>query len=97
MLLQIAMEIVDLTGAGREPLPRIPAGVKFSGSENCFHPFRHRQLGVKNSAAYFQMRIERFARDEQSHDFARAFEDRVDPAIAQESLDWDCFLAAASQ
>ena len=69
MLLQIAMEIVDLTGAAGEPLPRIPAGVEFSGREHRFRALRHRQLGVENRAADFQMRIKRFTGDEQAHDF----------------------------
>src|SRR4029077_8519060 len=46
MLLQIAVKVVDFSGAGREPLPRIPAGVKFSGGENSFESLRHRQSGV---------------------------------------------------
>ena len=54
-----------------------------------FRALGHRQLRIENRAAHFQMRIERFARNEEPHDFARAFEDRVDAAIAQETLDRD--------
>ena len=94
MLLQIAMEIVDLASAAREPLSRIPAGVKFAGRENRFRAFRHRQLGIENCAADFQMRIERFTRNKQPHNFTRAFENRVDAAITQKTLNRDRFLAA---
>ena len=41
------------------------------------------------------MRIEGFPRDEQAHDFARAFKNHVDATIAQIALDRDAFLAAA--
>src|SRR5881397_526250 len=54
MLLQIAMDIVDLTGTAGEPLPRIPAGVEFSGREHRFRALRHRQLGVENRAPTFK-------------------------------------------
>ena len=43
------------------------------------------------------MRIERFARDKQPHDFARAFENHVDAAIPQKTLDRDRFLPPARQ
>ena len=43
------------------------------------------------------MRVQRFARDEKPHDFARTFEDRVYATIAKESFHRDWRLAAASQ
>ena len=43
------------------------------------------------------MRIERLARNEKTHDLARAFENRVDPAIAQKSLDRDRFFTATGE
>ena len=43
------------------------------------------------------MRIERFACDEEPHNFARAFEDCVYSTIAQESFHRDRRLAPASQ
>ena len=97
MRLQIGMQIVDLARAAGQPLARIPTGIKFSGSENGFDALRHRQLRIENCAADFQMRIERLARDEQAHDFARAFENQVDAAIAQETLDRDRFFAATGE
>src|SRR5205807_5942402 len=95
--LQIVMEIVDLAGAAREPLPRIPTGVKFSRRKDRFQSLRHWQSGVENCAAHFQMRIEGFARDEQTHDFTRTFEDRVDATIAQETLNRNRFFAATGE
>src|ERR1700722_19437639 len=71
MLLQIAVQVVYFGRAIRQPLARVPAGVKFSGTENCLCALRHWQSRIKNRAADFQMRIERFARDEQPHDLAR--------------------------
>ena len=56
----------------------------------------HRQLRIENRAADFEMRIERFARNEKTHDLARSFENHVDAAIAQKTLDRDRFLAAAA-
>src|ERR1700747_2854727 len=43
------------------------------------------------------MRIERLARDEQTHDFARSFENKVDPEVAQKPLDGYRLLAARSE
>ena len=97
MTTQCIVQIVDLPSARGEPLARIPAGIKFSGSENRFHPVRHRQRGVENCATDFQMRIKRLARDEQTHDLARAFENRVDPAVAQETLHWNSRFAPTFQ
>ena len=67
MTTQCAVQIVDLAGAGGEPLTRVPAGVKFSGTEHRFHPLGRWQRRVENCAADFQMRIKRLARDEQTH------------------------------
>jgi hypothetical protein len=53
--------------------------------------------GVEDGAADFQVRIERFARDEEAHDLARAFEDGVDAAIAQETLHGGRFVAAFAE
>src|SRR5712675_668733 len=94
MATQCAVQIVDPPGAGREPLTRVPAGVKFSGSKYRFHPLRRWQRGVENCATDFQMRIKRLARDEQTHDLARAFENRIDPAVAQKTLHWNSRFAA---
>src|SRR4051794_3190195 len=95
--MQCAMQIVDLAGAGGEPLTRIPAGVKFSGTEHRFYPIRHWQRGVEDCATDFQMRIKRLARDEQPHDLAGTFENRVDPAVAEETLHRNRRFAAAFQ
>ena len=43
------------------------------------------------------MRIKRFTRDEQAHDFARALEDRVHAAISKKSLHSDRRLASSSK
>ena len=43
------------------------------------------------------MRVERFACDEETHDFARTFEDCVDSTIAQKSFHRDWWLAASGQ
>src|SRR4029077_12730783 len=64
MTTQCVVQIVDLPSARREPLTRVPAGVKFSGSKHRLHPLRHRQRGVENCATDFQMWIKRLARDE---------------------------------
>src|SRR4029450_429692 len=97
MATQRRMQIVDLTCAVQQPLAWIPACIKFSRAENSFGAFGHRQLRVENRTADFQMRIERFARNEQAHDFARAFEDCIDAAISQKSLHSNRRLASASQ
>src|SRR4030095_8119108 len=94
---QSLVQIIDLTCAIRQPLARIPAGVKFAGTENGFRAVGHRQLRIENCAADFQMRIERFARDEQTHDFARAFEDCVYPAISQKSFHSNRRLASSGE
>ena len=47
------MQIVDLAGAVRHPLARIPTGVKFSGTENGFRTIGHRQLRIENRATDF--------------------------------------------
>src|SRR5260370_41489921 len=43
------------------------------------------------------MRIERLARDEQTHNFARSLENQVDPAVSQKPLDGYRLLAARSE
>src|SRR5882724_5918187 len=91
------MQIVDLAYAVWQPLARIPTGIKFSGAKNGLRTLGHRQLRIENCAADFQMRIERFARDEKPHDFARAFKDEIDAAIAQETFDRDWFLATPGE
>ena len=91
---QIGVQMIEVPGVAAHPLFRIPARVKRAGAEHRFDPRRHRQLRVENRAADLEMRIERFARNEEPHDFARTFEDRVDAAIAQEPLDRDRFVAA---
>ena len=91
------MQIVDLASAIRQPLARIPTGIKFPGIQNGFGAIRDRQLRIEDGSADFQMRIERFAGDEQPHDFTRTFEDCVHTAIAQKSFDSDRWLAASGQ
>ncbi|KAF5409248.1 MAG: hypothetical protein Udaeo2_04910 [Candidatus Udaeobacter sp.] len=86
MALQRRMQIINLARAVQHPLARIPAGIKFSGTDNRLRALGHRQLCVENRAADFQVRIERFARNEQPHDFARAFENSIDAAISKKSL-----------
>src|SRR6266566_2476920 len=97
MSLKIAVEIVDLACATGQPLARVPSGVKFPGREDRFGALRHRQLRIKNCATHFQMRIERLARDEEPHDFTRAFKDRVNATVSQKALDRNWRLAAAGQ
>src|SRR4249919_2994726 len=87
------VQVIDLARAVWQPLARIPAGVKFSGTQNGFRSIGHRQLRVENPTAYFQMRVKRFACYEETHDFARAFEDCVDSTIAQKSFNRDWWLA----
>src|SRR5437867_6372898 len=67
---------LPISGVTGQPLARIPASIKLSGTENSFGALGHWQLRVEDRAANFQMRIERFAGNEEPHDFARAFEDR---------------------
>ena len=43
------------------------------------------------------MRIESFTGDKQSHDFARAFENHINAAVAQEAFHRDGFFAATGQ
>jgi hypothetical protein len=54
----------------------------------------HRQRRIEDRAADLEMRIERFARNEEAHDLARAFEDGIDAAIAHEALDRRRLVAA---
>src|SRR5580765_5784277 len=91
---QIDVQLIEIARASAGPLSRIPARVKLARLENRLGPLRGRQLRIENRAADLEMRIERFARNEEAHNFARAFEDHIDAAIAQESLDRDSFLAA---
>ena len=53
-----------------------------------------RQLRIDQRARDLQVLVDRFARDEQMHDLARALEDPVDAAVAQHALDADRHLAA---
>jgi hypothetical protein len=55
------------------------------------------QPPVENGGADFQMRIERFPRDEQSHDFARTLENGIDAAIANDAFHRIRRLAALAQ
>src|SRR5213595_2180627 len=94
---QYFVQIVDLARAVWHPLPRIPTGIKFSRTENGPSALGHRQLCIENRAADFQVRIERFAGDEQPHDFARTFENRIDAAISQKSFHCDWRLASSCE
>src|SRR5262249_976400 len=71
--------------AQRHPLFWIPPGVKKSGFEGGAQPLGYRQLRIEDRGTDFQMRIERFASDKKSHDFARTLKNGVDAAIAKES------------
>src|SRR5438046_5511299 len=64
-------------GARWQKLPRVPSGVKHPRFESCFESVRARQLRVQRRATHLQMRVQRFARDEQAHDLAGAFKNRV--------------------
>src|SRR5436305_15088090 len=85
LALQDFVQIIDLPSAVWHPLAGIPAGVKFSGTENGFRALGRWQFGVENRATDFQVRIERFTRDEEPHDFAGSFEDCVYATITQKS------------
>ena len=56
-----------------------------------------RELGVEHGGADLEVGVEGLAGDEEAHDLAGAFEDGVDAAIAQETLDGDGLLAAAGE
>src|SRR5438132_1176531 len=56
-----------------------------------------RRLGIDDVERKLQVVIDRFARDEQSHDLRRSLEDQIDPEIAHGPLDWNRGLAATRQ
>ena len=87
----------DITGAAAKQLLRDTGARKFPRRRFAFVRSESGSCVLKNRAADFQVRIERFARNEEPHDFARAFEDQVDAAIAQETLHRDRFFAAAGE
>src|ERR1043166_2060231 len=89
--------MLEVSGTATHPLLRIPASVKRAGAEHRLDPRRHRQLRVENSAANFEVRAERCAGNEEPHDCARAFENGVDAAIAQETLDRDRLVATGRE
>src|SRR5437764_7059152 len=97
LALQDVVQIIDLPSAVWHPLAGIPAGVKFSGTENGFRALGRWQLRVENRATDFQVRIERFTGDEEPHDFAGSFENLVDATITQESFHRDRLFAASGQ
>src|SRR5438874_10385422 len=97
LALQDFVQIIDLPSAVWHPLAGIPAGVKFSGTEDGFRALGRWQLRVENRATDFQVRIERFTGDEEPHDFARTLEDRAHATITQKSFHRDRLFAASGQ
>src|SRR5436305_15046743 len=93
LALQDVVQIIDVPSAVWYPLAGIPAGVKFSGTENGFRALGCWQLRVENRATDLQVRIERFTRNKEQHDFARSFEDRVHATITQKSFHRDRLFA----
>jgi len=96
VLTQSVVQSLEIACAAAKPLFRIPARVKPSGTEDRFQARGPWKLRIKNRAAHLQMWIERFARDEEPHDFARTFKDQVNAAIAQKSLDRDWLFPRAA-
>src|SRR5437868_2748578 len=89
--------MVEISGTPTQPLLRIPARIERAGTKHRLNPRGHRQLSVENRATYLEMRIERFAGNEEPHDLARTLEDRVDAAIAQKALYRDWLIPASGQ
>src|ERR1700730_16869194 len=98
MLAQDMVEVsIGFTGAAGQPLSWVPTGVKFSGTKHGLQSFRFGQGGIEDGTAYLQMRIQRLARNEETHDLARSLENRVDPAIAQKSFHSNGRFATAGE
>src|SRR6266581_3101186 len=77
-----------VAGASWQKLPWIPACVEHPRFESGFKSLREGQLRIQRRPAYLKMRVQSLAGEEQAHDFARPFKNRVDAAIPQKSLDW---------
>src|SRR5450432_1922043 len=69
-----------------EPLPRIPHRVEAHTANQRRESLSRRRLRIDQVAGDDQMRVERFARDEEAHDLARSLEDPVDPEVSRHSL-----------
>src|SRR6266446_8227758 len=78
-----------VAGASWQKLPWIPACVEHPRFESGFKSLREGQLRIQRRPAHFEMRVQRLAGEEQAHDFARPFKNRVDAAVPQKSLDRD--------
>src|SRR3990172_6434311 len=54
-------------------------------------------LGIDQRPGHLEMLVDRLARHEEVHDLGRAFEDLVDPVVAQDLLDRDRLVCAGSR
>src|ERR1043165_1217886 len=75
----------------------IPFRVKQSGFDRCTKSLSHRQARIQNRPTHFEMRIECFASNKEAHDFAGAFKDRINAAIAHETFKWYWFFTTSFQ
>src|SRR5262249_34980187 len=80
-----------------EPEPRIPAGVETSNPGEGGHARARAFLGIGHGAGDLKVLVDRLARHEEVHDLARALEDQIDAAVAQQPLDADRRLPATLQ
>src|SRR5262249_46652772 len=77
-----------------EPERRIPAGVEARDPWQSGQALRRSLLRVGQCARALEVLVDRLAGHVEMHDLARALEDQIDPAVAQEPLDADRRLPA---
>src|SRR6267143_3490504 len=77
-----------------QPARRIPPAVEPRGADQARQPLTGGLPRQHHVARDLEMLVHRFARDEQVHDFRRAFEDQIDAEVAHDALDRHRLLAA---
>ena len=78
--------VAGVAGTQRQPLHRIPLRIEAGGTHGGLDADFPWQRGVHGFSAELEMRLQRFAGDEETHDLAAAFEDRVDARVAEQAL-----------
>src|SRR6185436_19376005 len=91
---------VRITSRGAEPMQperRVPARVEREDLRQRGELLLDAVLRVDHRTGYLQVLVDRLASHEEMHDLARALEDQVDAAIAENALDRDRRLAATRE
>src|SRR6476620_4739180 len=97
MTRELAEFAVTIQSAEVQPTRGIPRKIKRRrlGARGEF--FLERRCRIDDVESELEVVIDRFARDEQSHDLRRSLEDQVDPEIPHRALDRNRRLTATRQ